>query len=179
MTIFTMMISFNSLATLFHVIALEQLIEESSHAAEVELKYKKTYKNDLGMIMTDFTFKVMEGFNLNKNDTLTITMAGGTLDGITSFIDSAPEFFVGEKSFILLKEVQLKFYLSNFTMGKYKIEEVGGQIYYISTVFPNDPDIGRVKKERMLDLIKSKFKMFFYTYLHNFQSIKIRFLRLN
>lgn len=161
--ILTMMISFKSLATTFQVIPLEQLIEESSSGAEVELKSKKTYKNSFGMIVTDFSFKVTEGFNLSDSEMdggiVTITMAGGTLDGVTSYIDSAPEFTSGEKSFLLLKKIESKFYLSNFTMGKYKVEEVDGQIYYVSTVFPYDADLGRVKKDRMIDLMKLKFKI--------------------
>lgn len=158
----SMLISFKLLATTFQIIPLEQLVEESSSGAEVELKSKKTYKNNFGMIMTDFSFKVTEGFNLSDNDmngdVVTMTMAGGTLNGVTSYIDSAPEFTVGEKSFLLLKKIESKFYLSNFTMGKYKIEEVDGQVYYVSTLFPNDADLGRVKKERMIDLMKLKFK---------------------
>ena len=163
MTIIALVISFKTFATLFHVISLEQMIEESSSGAEVELLTKKTYKNKFDVIMTDFSFKVIEGYNLNEsemnNNVLIISMAGGTIDGITSFIDSAPEFSVGEKSFLLLKKMESKFYLSNFTMGKYKIEEVQGQTYYISSVFPNDSDLGRVKKERMIDLMKLKFEI--------------------
>lgn len=157
------MISFKSLATTFQAIPLEQLIEESSSGAEVELKSKKSYKNNFGMIMTDYSFKVTEGFNLSDSDmdgdVVTITMSGGTFNGVTAYIDSAPEFAIGEKSFLLLKKIESKFYLSNFTAGKYKIEEVDGQIYYVSTIFPYDADLGRVKKERMVDLMKLKFKV--------------------
>ncbi len=160
---FSFIFSLKSFATMFQVIPLEQLIEESSCGAEVELKSIKTYKNKYDTIMTDFSFNVLEGFNLSDGDMddniITVSMAGGTIDGITSFIDSAPEFDVGEKSFLLLKKIESRFYLSNFTMGKYKIEVVEDQVYYISTVFPYDKDLGRVKKERMIDLMKMKFKM--------------------
>lgn len=159
---FTLLMSLKSFATMFQAIPLEQLIEESSSAAEVELKSKKSYKNKHGTIMTDFSFNVIEGFNLSGDDVvgnvLRITMSGGTIDGITSFIDSAPEFTEGEKSFLLFKKIESRLYLSNFSMGKYKIENVHDQIYYISTVFPFDKDLGVVKKERMVDLMKMKFK---------------------
>jgi hypothetical protein len=158
-----MIYSFKTFATTFQTMPLEQLIEESSSGAEVELKSKKTFMNKAGMIMTDFSFKVTEGYNVGESDMndeiLTITMSGGSLNGITSYIDGAPEFSIGEKSFLLLKKIQSKLYLSNFTMGKYKIEESEGQIYYISSVFPNDPDLGKVTKERMVDLMKMKFKV--------------------
>lgn len=161
--LFLGMISFKSFATTFQLMPLEQLIEESSSGAEVELKSKKTFMNKVGMIMTDFSFKVIEGHNIGESDLneelLTITMSGGSLNGITSYIDGAPEFAVGERSFLLLKKIESKLYLSNFTMGKYKIEESEGQTYYVSSVFPYDSDLGRVKKDRMVDLMKLKFKV--------------------
>lgn len=151
------------MATTFRVMPLEKLIEESSSGAEVELKSKKIFKNKAGMIMTDFSFKVTEGFNIDESDlngeVLTLTMSGGSLDGVTSYIDGAPEFAIGEKSFLLLKKIGSKNYLSNFTMGKYKIEESDGQTFYVSTVFPYDSDLGRVKKDRMVDLMRMKFKV--------------------
>lgn len=161
--IFLGMISFKTMATTFQLMPLEQLIDESSSGAEVELKSKKTFMNKVGMIMTDFSFRVIEGYNISESDMndelITITMSGGSLNGVTSYIDGAPEFAVGEKSFLLLKKIESKLYLSNFTMGKYKIEESEGQTYYVSSVFPYDTDLGKVKKERMIDLMKLKFKV--------------------
>lgn len=161
---FGMIISLTAVATTFRAMPLEQLIEESNSGAEVELKSKRTFTNKMGMILTDYSFKVLEGYNVNTSDTnnedvLIITMAGGTINGVTSYIDSAPEFAVGEKSFLLLRKIESKYYLSNFTMGKYKIEENEGQTYYVSSVFPDDQDLGRVKKERMVELMKLKFKI--------------------
>ncbi len=142
---------------------LDKLVEESNSAAEVTLKDKKAYMNKMGMILTDYTFNVLESYNLDSADLdgefLKITMTGGTVNGVTSFIDGAPDFVVGEKSFLLLKRINSKFYLSNFTMGKYKIQEEDGKTVYVSSVFPYDADIGQVKKERMIDVIKTKFKM--------------------
>lgn len=141
---------------------LEKMVEESNAAAEVQLKEKKSFTNKIGMILTEYIFTVGESYNLDNGDMegefLKITMTGGTVDGVTSFIDGAPEFGVGEKSFLLLKKIEGKIYLSNFTMGKYKIQEEEGKIYYISSVFPKDKEIGKVSKEHMLDMIKSKYK---------------------
>lgn len=150
-------------ATTFQSMPLEKLVEESNGAAEVELKEKKSFMNKMGLILTEYTFNVGESYNVDNGDLdgefLKITMTGGTVNGVTSFIDGAPDFAVGEKSFLLLKKIESKIYISNFTLGKYKILEDGGQTYYVSTVFPNDSDIGKVKKERMIDAIKSKFKI--------------------
>ena len=159
-----MIISLATNATTFRTMPLEQLIDESSSGAEVELKSKRSFTNKMGMILTEYSFKVLEGYNINSSDMtnddfLVITMAGGTVNGITSYIDSAPEFAQGEKSFLLLRKLESKFYLSNFTMGKYKIEESDGQTYYVSSVFPDDQELGRVKKERMIELMKAKFKI--------------------
>ncbi len=154
--------SLSALATTFQIMPLEKLVDESNSAAEVELKSKKSFMNKMGLIFTEYTFAMNESYNVDNSDLdgefLKITMTGGTVNGVTSFIDGAPEFAVGEKSFLLLKKIESKIYLSNFTMGKYKIENRDGQIYYISSVFPYDADIGQVKKERMIDMIKTKFK---------------------
>jgi hypothetical protein len=92
-------------------------------------------------------------------DVLKITMTGGTVNGVTSFIDGAPDFSIGEKTFLLLKKNESKMYISNFTMGKYKVLEENGSVFYISSVFPNDNDIGKVKKERMISMVKLKLKI--------------------
>lgn len=150
-------------ATTFQAMPLEKLIDESSGAAEVELKEKKSFMNKMGMILTEYTFNVGESYNVDNSDLdgefLKITMTGGTVNGVTSFIDGAPEFDVGEKSFLLLKKIESKMYISNFTLGKYKVSEEDGKVVYVSTVFPNDSDIGKVKKDRMIDMIKMKFKI--------------------
>ncbi len=151
------------LATTFQVMPLDKLVEESNTAAEVELKSKRSYMNKMGMIFTEFTFAVGDSYGLNNNDLdgefLKINMTGGTFNGVTSYIDGAPDFVVGERSFLLLKRIESKMYLSNFTMGKYKIEEQDGQVYYVSTVFPRDAEIGRVKKEKMIEMVKLKYKL--------------------
>lgn len=154
--------AFGIQATTFQVLPLEKMIDESSSAAEVELKNKRSFMNPMGLILTEYTFSVLESYNLENGDLdgeyLKITMTGGTVDGVTSFIDGAPEFVIGEKSFLLLKKIDSKMYLSNFSMGKYKIIEHEGQTYYVSSVFPHDRQIGRVKKERMIELLRLKHK---------------------
>lgn len=149
-------------ATTFKKTSLDSLVGESSAAAEVELQEKKSSMNKMGVITTEYVFNVRESYNISEGDLdgkfLRINLVGGTVDGVTSFIDGAPEFSVGERSFLLLKSIESKMYISNFTMGKYKVEEKDGQVFYVSSVFPEDVDIGRVSKERMVALVKEKFK---------------------
>ena len=156
-------VSFATYATTFQPMPLEKLVEESSAAAEVELKSKKSFMNKIGMIMTEFTFSVNESYNIEDADLdgefLKITMTGGSVNGVTSFIDGAPEFAIGEKSFLLLKKIESKMYLSNFTMGKYKIQENNGKVIYVSTVFPTHAELGQVEKNKMIELVKNKFKI--------------------
>ncbi len=156
-------LAMNAMATTFQVMPLEQLVAESNAASEAELKEKKSFMTPMGLIQTTYKFIVHESYNLSDSDLdgelLSITMTGGTVGNLTSYIDGAPEFSVGEKSFLLLKKQDGKMYLSNFTMGKYKILDHDGQKYYVSTVFPADRDLGRVKKERMIEIIKDKFKL--------------------
>ncbi|MBC7713913.1 MAG: hypothetical protein H7177_11270 [Rhizobacter sp.] len=157
------LLSLSAHATSFQAMPLDKLVEESSSAAEVQLKEKKSFMNKMGMIQTEYSFTVGESYNLDNSDLdgelLKITMTGGTVNGVTSFIDGAPDFSVGEKSFLLLKKIESKIYISNFTMGKYKIQEEDGKTVYVSTVFPFDTDIGQVKKDRMIDMIKMKYKI--------------------
>lgn len=161
--LFTSLCGLQVHATTFQSMPLEKLIEESNGAAEVELKDKKSFMNKMGMILTEYIFNVGESYNVDNSDLdgefLKITMTGGTVNGVTSFIDGAPEFLIGEKSFLLLKKIESKIYISNFTLGKYKIEEKDGKVFYVSSVFPNDSDIGVVKKDRMIEMIKLKYKI--------------------
>lgn len=153
----------NIYATTFRPMPLEQLVEESNMAASVELKSKRVFSNEMGLIFTEFSFNVNESYNLNSSDLdngdLKLVMAGGSLNGVTSYIDGAPTFSVGEKSFLLLKKIESRIYLSNFTMGKYKIENVDGNTFYVSSVFPQDSELGRVRKDKMIELVKLKFKI--------------------
>lgn len=152
-------------ATMFVPQPFDKQVEEATSAAETKLTSTKVFKNENGMIMTEYSFDVLESYNLSSDDLenqkLKLTMPGGTYDGITSMIDGAPQFSIDEKSFLLLKKIESKIYLSNFTLGKFKIQELEGKTYYVSEVFPMDPNVGRISKEKMIDLMKSKWKISF------------------
>lgn len=152
-----------ALATTFQKASLVQIINQADSAAEVELKSKKTFMNKMGIIQTEYSFNVLENYNLNESDLelglLKITMVGGSYEGVTSYIEGAPEFQVGERSFLLLKKIESKIYLSNFTLGKFKIQANSGETYYSSVVFPEDTELGKIKKEEMIELVKQKFSI--------------------
>ena len=91
----TMMASFKSMATTFQVMPLDQLIEEASSGAEVELKSKKMFKNKMGMIMTDYSFNISESYNIEDAD-----LADGDIL-VTTFTDpSWTPLFVSIKGLV-------------------------------------------------------------------------------
>lgn len=152
-------------ATMFFPLPFEKQVEEASSGVEVRLGSSRVFKNAQGIIMTEYSFDIIEAYNLSNDDLenqkLKLTMPGGSFEGITSVIDGAPEFRVEEKSFLLLKKINSKIYLSNFTLGKFKIQEHEGKTYYVSEVFPMDANIGRIQKEKMIELMRNKWKTSF------------------
>jgi hypothetical protein len=154
-----------ALATMFFPLPIEKQVEEATSAAVVKLDSQRVFKNASGTIMTEYSFDVLESYNVSADDMdgpkLKLTMAGGTLNGVTSMIDGAPQFKADEKSFLLLKKIESKLYLSNFTLGKFKIQDYEGKTYYVSEVFPMDPQVGRISKDKMIELMKTKWKTTF------------------
>ncbi len=158
-----LLLMFNvSFATMFAPLPFDKQVEEATSGAEVKLTSSRVFKNESGLIMTEYSFDVLESHNVDSDDLenqkLKLTMPGGTYNGMTSMIDGAPQFAMEEKSFLLLKKIENKIYLSNFSLGKFKIQEFEGKTYYVSEVFPMDPKIGRISKDKMLDLMKTKWK---------------------
>lgn len=139
-------------------ISFDKLMDETQAIAEVVLVTKRSYKTPLGLISTEYTFEVKESSGLedylNSTKLLSFSMVGGSLDGFTTHIDGAPVFTEGEEALILLKIVNGHLYLSNLGVGKYKILRKDGEIFYQSTVFPDDKELGIVSKEKMFGGLK-------------------------
>jgi hypothetical protein len=153
----------DSYATLFVPLPIDKQVEEANAAAEVKLESARSFRDDRGMTMTEYRFNVLDSFSLAPEDLdagqLVMTMMGGTFEGMTSYIDGAPKFQIGKRNFLLLKKIQSKYYLSNFTLGQYDIVLVDGKDVLVSEVFPQDPKVGRISKEKMIELIKEKWKI--------------------
>lgn len=139
-------------------ISFDKLMDETQAIAEVVLVTKRSYKTPLGLISTEYTFEVRDSSGLenylNSTGLLSFSMIGGSLDGYTTHIDGAPDFKEGEESLILLKIVNGNLYLSNLGVGKYTILRKEGEIFYQSTVFPEDKELGVVSKEKMFGGLK-------------------------
>lgn len=143
-------------ATQFIPLSIDKQVDEADFAVEATLQAQKVYKNSNGLIMSDYTFRVNESFGFNESE-FHLDMLGGTYEGVTTMIDGAPHFSPGEAVFLLLKKVESKIYLSNFTLGQYKIIEREGKTFYRSEVFSHDPRIGIISKEKMKLLMNEKW----------------------
>lgn len=142
-------------ATVFSNISIKAQVDEADFAAEVTLLDKKVYLDGNGLIVSSYNFSVNEGYGLSDK-IINLEIPGGTLNGVTSEIDSAPQFKKNEKIFLLLKKVESKLYLSNFSLGEYKIIKKNNKEYYQSVIYLNDPNSGIIEKEKMISLVMQK-----------------------
>lgn len=149
------------LATTFVPLTLDKQVESASMGAEVILESQHSFQNDFGHIVTEYSFRVVQGYNLNNellnNKKIIFQLPGGSYNGLATVVDGSPSFEIGKKIFILLKEVKNKIYLSNFTLGKFNIEKYKGEEFFINEVFPKTPNVGRIKKSSMIKLMQDKW----------------------
>jgi hypothetical protein len=168
-----------SIATIFLPISIDKQVEEATFAVEAKLSNSRVFKDESGKTMTEFSFDILAAYNFSNDESgekqLKLTMPGGTYDGVTSAIDGAPQFNKNEKIFLLLKKVDSKIYLSNFTLGKYRVQEVEDKTYYVSEVFPTNPKIGRIQKEKMIELMNEKWKLMIDDYNKITKTSKVLF----
>jgi len=152
-----------ALATTFIPLPLDKQVESASMGAEVILLNMQGFKHPAGYIATEYRFKVIEPTNLDpaelEDGKLVLTLPGGNFDGITTVVDGSPKFNPGERIFLLLKKVEGKVYLSNFTLGKFNIQKIEDEEYYVNEVFPNMPNVGRIKKSTMKKLMNEKWNL--------------------
>jgi hypothetical protein len=153
----------NSRATTFIPISLDQQVESSNAAAEVELINTKVFKNVENQITTEYEFKVLSPINLaskNFNDgILKLNLPGGSLNGVRMVIAGAPTFSKNEKAFLLLKLVNNEAYLSNYSVGKFNIQKINGEEYLVNEVFPKTPGVGMIKKSSMIKKLEDRFNV--------------------
>jgi len=145
-------------ATVFMPASIEKQVEQASFGVEVELIKSVPYKNGNGFIYTRQDFQVHESFG-ESLDYLSLDLPGGVIGEVGTAVDGSPQFKKGMRYFLLIKEIENKYYLSNFTLGQYEIQKIGNQTYYVSTVFPFDKEIGRVKKEKFIEIMNSKWNL--------------------
>lgn len=152
-----------ALATTFIPLPLDKQVESAGMGAEVVLLNMQGFKHPAGYVATEYRFKVIEPTNLDPNELedgkLVLSLPGGNFDGVTTVVDGSPKFNPGERIFLLLKKIEGKIYLSNFTLGKFNIQKIDGEEYYVNEVFPNMPNVGRIKKSTMKKLMNEKWNL--------------------
>lgn len=150
-------------ATTFIPLPLDKQVESASIGAEVVLLNMQGFKHPAGYIATEYRFKIIEATNLNPeeldNGKLVLTLPGGNHNGVTTVVDGSPRFNPGERIFLLLKKIDNKIYLSNFTLGKFNIQKIENEEYYVNEVFPNLQNVGRIKKSTMKKLMNDKWNL--------------------
>ena len=142
-------------ATQFVPLSIEAQVKDADLAVEATLEKQKFYKNLNGSITGEYTFVVHEGFGFSGNE-IKLDLPGGTLDGVTTLIEGAPVFKEKINYFLLLKKIESKMYLSNYTMGEYQVVTIDNKEFYRSLAFSHDPQIGMIAKEKMKILLASK-----------------------
>lgn len=150
-------------ATTFIPLPLDKQVESASIGAEVVLLNMQGFKHPAGYIATEYRFKIIEATNLNPEELddgkLVLTLPGGNHNEVTTVVDGSPRFNPGERIFLLLKKIDNKIYLSNFTLGKFNIQKIENEEYYVNEVFPNLQNVGRIKKSTMKKLMNDKWNL--------------------
>lgn len=159
LAVLVLILSLSVGSTTFIPVSIEKQIESSSSAAIVELTGSKTYKNQENRITTEYVFKIINYFgsteNFENKTELRFSLPGGSLNGVRTVVADAPEFKKNVPVFVLLKEVDSKIFLSNFTMGKFNLVNIQGEEYFVNDVYPKMENVGRVKKSKMMKLVQS------------------------
>ena len=99
---------FPSSATTYTMQSTAELAQNSSNIVTATVKGKNTYVSDIGRILTDVTFEtddVVKG-SLNKKTTFTLTVLGGTLNGLVAHVPGFPSYREGEEVVLFLKETR-------------------------------------------------------------------------
>jgi len=96
-----------SSATIFVEVPLKTLCVGSNHIVIGRMLSKQSYRGLNGkQIYTDVTLEITEKIKgvLQKGDRIKLTLAGGTVDGITTLVLGGPRFNEGEESLLFISE---------------------------------------------------------------------------
>jgi hypothetical protein len=111
-------------------LSLQELCQSSDHIILAKtIACKSYYKTAYKRIYTDVTLEVIDTFKgrLQKQEQLTITVLGGTVDGITTLVVGGPQYKINEKSIFFLVEQlsqslkQYYFATNGWSQGKFDI----------------------------------------------------------
>ena len=129
--------------------AFEKQLRQSDGVIEAQFLGSSSIRTADEEVLTQATFIVKRAVGFSQGEVankqrLVVVYPGGQWQGINYSIAGSPKFQAGEEVFLLLNKGRHGYSLSNFALGKYKVEWVNGQKQLISEVFPNHPDLGRI-----------------------------------
>lgn len=143
-------------ATTFIPMSYEEQIKKSDAIIHAVFKGKAYKKLGEGNIVTVNSF-VLQGSSgishsalINKND-FKIISPGGVWNGRTYLTSGSPKFKEGEEVVLFLNKSSSGYQVTNLSLGKYTIEDEGGEKYIRNAVFPEHP---RMKPIRLKELQK-------------------------
>ncbi len=146
-------------ATTFIPLPFEKQLESSDFLIEASLIDSESFKTVVGHVSTKYRFKIHKLFSekeLALNE-IELVLPGGSIGGITTRVDGSPTFKQEHSVFLLIKTIEGRHYLSNFTLGKYEKVEIDGESYFVNEVFPSLKNIGKISETDFFELIKKRW----------------------
>lgn len=138
------------LGSVFTPISIEKQIQYSQVIVYGEFINKVYRKLRTGEIVTLSKFRPIKFYSSDGNSLKThngeldVYYPGGMWQGVAYQVPGSPSFFRGEQVLLFLNVKNNFYWLNNLSLGKYLINDENGKKYLISSVFPNDPSMGKI-----------------------------------
>lgn len=117
----------NAFAGSQHELSLNELCQKSDDIVIVEVISSQSYMVT-NRIFTEINLQVVQSIKgkLNIFETITMTILGGTINGITTLVLDSPNFKLGEQSLLFLSKVtmsnnKVNYLVTGMSQGKFNI----------------------------------------------------------
>lgn len=142
---------------------LKMLTEEADNIVIGKVGNQESYWED-GKIFTNVTIFAKQHLKGKNEKQITLTVPGGTVDGISATVSDAPLFEEDDEVLLFLKENNLKhdFIVLGWNQGKYtiknnKIKENGAELSeFIKQIRANVTTIEKGKTEQIIEVAQAK-----------------------
>lgn len=134
----------------------------------------KLFKRIHGVVVTEATFSVSESIGLGPNEIINknnykIIYPGGVWNGEVHQTIGAPNFKIGEKVALILKETKLGITVKGQSLGKYSVLQKGPHVYLSSEAFPTHHLLGNIKIKNF----KSELMQYYTQDIKKFGKVQI------
>lgn len=142
----------------------EKQLRDSDAAILGTVRDSTIKKNPNGQVVTRYSLELSWAAGLNRDQgvhskSFHINVPGGSWQGVKYQMSGAPEFAKGEEVFLLLKDSKFGHVVFNLSLGKYDVYKKSQNVFLKSSVFPEHPELGQMKLERIKELAEESFKM--------------------